>query len=172
MAHRDAPGLAPRDWDRGFLLTLRRGVLQLLLLPGECRRDRALPFAAEIFGVLLVDVLLLFRRRIRPRDVEMPVLHEVEIAVAAAHLAPRRKFHAAFGELRGFGFPARGLVGSLGTLLIIGGRPRAPPLGMRARRRQHDAADDGGIQQRGFTWTDHGRPFQGRAPANYRLWAA
>ena len=50
-------------------------------------------------GILLVDLLLLFRRRVRTGDIEAPVLHEIEIAVAAAGLAPSGEFRVAFGEL-------------------------------------------------------------------------
>src|ERR1700721_3297358 len=64
-----------------FRLALEGGLLQLLclLFCRERRRDIALPLAIEELGILFVDVLLLFRGRIRAGDIEGPVLHEGEI---------------------------------------------------------------------------------------------
>src|SRR4051794_26605001 len=69
--------------------------LHLLLLGRERRRDGAAPLIVEVGSILLVDMLLLFRCRVRTRDIEMPVLHEIEIAVAAAGLAPSGEFRMA-----------------------------------------------------------------------------
>jgi hypothetical protein len=51
--------------------------------------------AAEIFAV---DRLAFVRGRIGTRDVELLVLHEIVIAVAAVRLAPSRKPRAAAGD--------------------------------------------------------------------------
>src|SRR5882724_11126100 len=48
----------------------------LLLLCRERRRDEASPLLVEKGGVLFVDVLLFFFRRIGTRDIEAAVLHE------------------------------------------------------------------------------------------------
>src|SRR4030081_2144405 len=69
----------------------KRGLLQLLLLYRERRRDAASPFAVEEGGILFVDMLLFFRGRVRSRDIETAVLHEIEIGVATAWLAGGRK---------------------------------------------------------------------------------
>ena len=53
----------------------------------------------QIGDIFLVDLLLLFRRRVRSRDIEMPVLHEIEIGVAAARLAPAGEFRVAFAKV-------------------------------------------------------------------------
>ena len=124
--------------------------LKLRLLPGQRRRDRASPLAVEIGGILLVDVLLFLRRRIRAHDIETSVLHEIEIGVAAAWLAPSGKFRVAFEQRRSPRFLARGLLRAIGAFLEIGGCAR-PPLGVRVRRRQRGAAGDHGNQQGGLT---------------------
>src|SRR5712672_1917853 len=86
---------------QGNLFISQGGLLQQLLLHRDRRRDGALPLPVEKRGILFVDVLLFFWRRIRTRDIEAPVLHEIEIAIAAAYLAPSGKFRVAFGEFRG-----------------------------------------------------------------------
>jgi hypothetical protein len=70
-------------------------------------------------------------------------LHEVEIGIAAAHLAAAGELGIALGELRGLLFLARCLLGGISAFLEIG-RRAAPPLRMRARRRQHKQAPDHG----------------------------
>jgi hypothetical protein len=81
--------------------------------------------------ILLVDLFLFLRRRIRTCDIEASVLHEIEIGVAAARLAPSGKFRVAFGKRRGFRFLARRLLCDVGACLEIGG-PARPPLRIRA----------------------------------------
>src|SRR5579863_10203645 len=83
---------------------LESGLLHLLLFRDQRRHDAAPPLIVEIDGVLLVDQLLLFRCRIWPGDVEIPVLHEIEISVASAGLAPSGEFRVALRERRGLGF--------------------------------------------------------------------
>ena len=95
--------------------------LKLRLLPGQRRRDRASPLAVEIGGILLVDVLLFLRRRIRAHDIETSVLHEIKIGVAAARLAPSGKFRVAFEQRRSPRFLARRPLRAIGAFLEIGG---------------------------------------------------
>ena len=64
------------------------GLLDLLLLPEERRRDDAAPLILQKNSILLVDASLLFLRRVRPRNVEVAVLHEVVISITSAGLAP------------------------------------------------------------------------------------
>ena len=116
-----------------------------MLLRRERGRDGRAPLPVEIDDVLFVDVLLFFRRRVRAGDIEVPVLHEIEIGVAAAWLAAAGEFGMAFGKLRG-SLVLRRLLGALGAILEIS-RLAAPPLRLRARRRrQHDACGDRGDQ--------------------------
>ena len=115
-------------------------LLWLLLLGRERCGDGVAPLAFEIGGILLVDLLLLFRRRVGARDIEGPVLHEVVIGVAAAGLAAAGEFCVAFGERRGLVFLGLRLLGRVRAGFEIGRRD-APPLRMRAHRRQHDATD-------------------------------
>src|ERR1700694_3881521 len=87
-------------WRQRYLLILQGGLLQLLLLLlfyRECRRDAASPLAVEKSGILFVDVLLFFRCRIRTRDIEVPVLHEIEIGIAAAGVAAGGGVWGGFG---------------------------------------------------------------------------
>src|SRR6185437_8532663 len=70
---------------------VQRGLPQLLPLGGKGRRDAAAPLIFEVVGVLLVDPLLLLRRGVGARDVEVAVLHEIEIGVAAAGFAAAGK---------------------------------------------------------------------------------
>src|SRR5882724_13517047 len=91
----------PRHEWCSFTFSLQRGPQQLLLLRRERRRDVASSLIVEIGGVLLVDMLLLFRRRIGAGDIELPVLHEIEIAIAAAQLAPSSEFRVALRQRRG-----------------------------------------------------------------------
>jgi len=132
-------------------LAVEGGLLQLLrlLFCRERRRDIALPLAIEELGILFVDLLLLFRCRIRTGDIEGPVLHEVEIRVAAAGLAPSGKFCVAFDQRRRLGFPGRRLFRGVGAFLIIDGRTRAPPPRLGTRRRQRHAGGDRSHQQDG-----------------------
>src|ERR1700693_165253 len=107
-------GWLVRRWHwHGYLLRLapEGGPLQLLLLlfSRERRRDAALPLAVEELGILFVDPLLLFRCRIRTGDIEGPVLHEIEISVAAAGLAPPGEFCVAFDQRCRLRFPGRRL---------------------------------------------------------------
>src|SRR5712692_3884085 len=127
--------ILPRQ-GRLFSLGSEGGLLQLLLLLfcRELRRSGAAPLTIEMGYILLVDVLLLLRRRVRARDIETSVLHEIEIGVAAAWLAASGKFRVAFGERRGSRFLARRLLRSVGAFLEIGG-PARPPLRLRAQRR-------------------------------------
>ncbi len=123
----------------GFLPRQRRllslgsegGLLQLLLFCRELRRGGAAPLTVEMDYILLVDLLLFLRRRIRTRNIETSVLHEIEIGVAATWLAPSGKFRVAFGKRRGFRFLARRLFRNVGACLEIGG-PARPPLRIRA----------------------------------------
>ena len=81
------------------LSPVQRGLLlQLLLFRGKRRRDASTPLIFEIDGILLVDLLLLFRRRIGAGDIEASVLHEIEIGIAAARLAAAGEFRIAFGK--------------------------------------------------------------------------
>src|SRR3984957_10146971 len=144
-----------RRWRRqGYFLRLtpEGGPLHLLLLLlcRERRRDIALPLAIEELGILFVDPLLLFRRRIRTRDMEGPGLHEIEISVAAARLAPSGKLCVAFDQRRRLRFPGRRLFGGIGAFLKIDRRARAPPPRIGARRCQHEARGDRGHQQCGY----------------------
>src|SRR6266581_6441256 len=124
-----------RQW-RLFGLGSGGGLLQLLLLLfcRELRRSGAAPLTIEMGYILLVDLLLFLRRRVRTRDIEASVLHEIEIGIAATWLAASGKFRVAFGKLRRPFFLARRLLGFIGAFLEIGGRAR-PPLRMRAQRR-------------------------------------
>jgi len=149
--HRGLFGLFISSLERGLLHLL----LLLLLLRRERGRDRASPLVVQIGGILLVDSLLFFSRRVRPGDIEAAVLHEIEIDIAAARLAPSGEFRVASGELRGLGFLGGRLLRGVGAFLEIGRRAR-PPLRMRARRRQHEAAGDRGHQKGGCAWCDHG----------------
>ena len=128
-------GILPRQ-RRLFSLGSEGGLLQLLLLLfcRELRQSGAAPLTIEMDYILLVDLLLFLRRRVRTRDIEAPVLHEIEIGVAATWLAASGKFRVAFGERRGSRFPGRRLLGLVGAFLEIGGPPR-PPLRVHAQRR-------------------------------------
>jgi len=140
------PG-APRRHRRLFDFALQRGLLQLLLLRRERGCDAAPTLIVEIGGVLFVDSLLLLRRRIGTCDIESPVLHEIEIGVAAAGLAPPGEFRVAFRQRRGSGLPGRRLLGDVGAFLEVGRSARTPPLRLRAPRLQHGAARHRGHQQ-------------------------
>src|SRR5258705_911044 len=102
------------------------GLLQLLLLLfcRELRRRGAAPLTIEVGDILLVDLLLLLRRRVRTRDIEASVLHEIEIGIAATRLAASGKLRVAFGKRRGFRFLARRLFRDVGAGLEIGGSAR------------------------------------------------
>src|SRR6478735_8021929 len=80
--HRYLLGLGPQ---RDLLHALLQFLL-LMTLGGERSRNAVAALVLEIDGVLLVDMFLLFRRRVRARDIEGAVLHEVVIGVAAAYL--------------------------------------------------------------------------------------
>jgi hypothetical protein len=54
-------------------------------------RDTFSPLGIEESHILAVDLLALLCCRIRARDVEIPVLHEVVICIAAARFSPARK---------------------------------------------------------------------------------
>src|SRR5437879_4088912 len=144
---------------RLFSLGSEGGLLQLflLLLCRELRRSGAAPLTVEMGYILLVDLLLFLRRRVRTRGIEASVLHEIEIGIAATRLAASGKLRVAFGERRGFRFLARRLLRDVGAFLEIGGRAR-PPLRIRAQRRQRGAAGDRGNQQDGFARHDHDFP--------------
>src|SRR6266480_7094498 len=137
---------------RLFSLGSEGSLLQLFLLlfRRELRRSGAAPLTVEMSDILLVDLLLLLRRRVRTRDIEASVLHEIEIGIAATRLAASGKLRVAFGERRGFRFLARRLLRDVGAFLEIGGRAR-PPLRIRAQRRQRGTAGDRGKQQGGLT---------------------
>src|SRR5207247_11138061 len=109
---------------RLFSLGSEGGLLQLLLLLfcRELRRGGAAPLTIEMGDILLVDLLLFLRRRVRTRDIEASVLHEIEIGIAAAWLAASGKFRVAFGKRRGSRFLARRLLGFIRAFLEIGGR--------------------------------------------------
>src|SRR5258708_33006474 len=105
------PQIVRRSRWLGFLPRQRRllglgsegGLLQLLLLfCRELRRGGAAPLAVEMDYILLVDLLLFLRRRIRTRNIENSVLHEIEIGVAATRLAPSAHVPVAFGKRRRF----------------------------------------------------------------------
>ena len=74
-------------------------------LAAKAAAMRAAPLALQIDGILLVDTLLLFRRRVRTRDVEAAILHEVVIGVAAARLAAAGELGVAFGKRRCLALP-------------------------------------------------------------------
>ena len=109
------PGLAELGGGSGCCLAISAAAMVL-------RRSRL-----EIGGILLVDFLLLFRRRVRARDVEGPVLHEIVIGVAAAGLAAAGEFRVAFGERCRLLFLRLRLLGHVGACLEIG-RRATPPL--------------------------------------------
>src|SRR5437868_10681181 len=141
----------------------RLQLLHLLLFCGKGRRDAVAPLFLEIDRVLLVDVLLLFRRRIRARDVEGPVLHEIVIGVAAARLAAAGEFRVAFGERRGPLFLGSQLLRDVGTCFEIDGAA-GPPLGVRVRRLQHHEGARRSNEQRGYARSNHLR----LSPARFR----
>src|ERR1700722_221576 len=111
-----APGIACRHGRlgdaaghgrRALVLARQRGLLlQLLLFRGKGRRDVSTPLIFEIDRILLVDLLLLFRRRIGASDIEASILHEIEIGIAAAWLAAAGEFGVAFGKRGFFCLPA------------------------------------------------------------------
>src|SRR5258708_25271170 len=86
------PQIVRRSRWLGFLPRQRRllglgsesGLLQLLLLLfcRELRHSVAAPQTIEMDYILLVDLLLFLRRRIRTCDIETSVLHEIEIGIA------------------------------------------------------------------------------------------
>src|SRR5258707_10707090 len=131
------PQIVRRSRWLGFLPRQRRllgvgsesGLLQLLLLLfcRELRHSVAAPQTIEMDYILLVDLLLFLRRRIRTCDIETSVLHEIEIGIAATGLAAAGKFRVAFGKRRGFRFLARRLLRDVGACLEIRGAP-PPPL--------------------------------------------
>src|SRR5207247_2566907 len=86
---------------RLFSLGSEGGLLQLFLLLfcRELRRGAA-PLTVEMDYILLVDLLLLLRRRVRTRDIEASVLHEIEIGITATRLAASGKLRVAFGKQR------------------------------------------------------------------------
>src|SRR5258707_1126503 len=153
----DARGLLDRACDRHrylFGLAAQRRLLHallhlllLLLLGRERRGDGAAALVLQIGGVLFVDFLLLFRRRIGTGDIEGAVLHEIVIGVTAAGLAAAGEFRVAFGERRRLVFLGRGFLGLVGAFLEIN-RRAAPPLRLRAQRRQHDASGERGNNKR------------------------
>ena len=109
------PRLPGAQRDLLHVLGLRSRWRLRLLLGHQRRGDAVAPFALEIGGILLVDFLLLFRRRVRACDVEGPVLHEIVIGVTAAGLAAAGEFRIAFGErCRLFFFRLR-LLGHVGA---------------------------------------------------------
>src|SRR6202012_2604637 len=91
----------------------------LVLLGGERRRNRLAPLRLEVADIFAVDRLPFVRRRIGTRDVELLVLHEIVIAVAAVRLAPSRKPRAAAGDQIA-GFISRPALGPPppGTILL------------------------------------------------------
>jgi len=136
-----------------YLFGLQGGGLQQLLLgPGPelgLSHDTVLTFLVEEAGILLVDFLLLFRRRVRARDVEAAALHEIEIGVPAAGLAPAGEFRVALDQLRRLFFPGRCLFGLVGAFLEIG-RCARPPLRLGAQGHQPRASRERRNQQGGF----------------------
>ena len=137
---------------RLFSLGSEGGLLQLFLLLfcRELRRSGAAPLTVEMDYILLVDLLLFLRRRVRTRDIEAPVLHKIEIAVAAARLAPSGEFRVAFGKLRRLFFLGLRPFGHIGAGFEID-RRAAPPLRVAAHGGQHDEAPDGGNSKRRCT---------------------
>src|SRR6185312_3341020 len=136
-------------------LRFQRSLFQLqLLLLGEGGRDVAAPLLLQINGVLLVDMLLLVRRRVRTRDVKAAVLHEVVIGVAAARLAASGELRTALGQRRRLLFGGGRLVGGLGAFLEIGGRT-VPPLRGSTRQLQHHYTCEAGHKKRGDTRKSH-----------------
>src|SRR5256886_6006329 len=135
---------------RLFSLGSEGGLLQvfLVLFCRELRRSGAAPLTVEMDYILLVDLLLFLRRRVRTRDIEASILHEIEIGIAATRLAASGKLRVAFGERRGFRFLARRLLGDVGAFLEIGGRARPPPR-LPTQQRQRGAARGRGKQQSG-----------------------
>ena len=124
-------------------------MLLLLLFPllgGERGGGGVAALALQIGDVFLVDLLLLFRRRIGTRNVEIAVLHEVEIGVAAARLAAAGELGVAVGKLRRRLFLGRRLRRKRRAILEIG-RGAAPPLRMCGRWRQHQQAPDRGNEK-------------------------
>lgn len=112
-----------------FVASQGRGISLLGLLPllEKRRRDDAAPLILEKSSILLIDVPLLFRRRVRPRNIEMPVLHEVVISVASAGLPPAGESGLACREpsalLLGRG---RILFGACRAILEVNRRARPP----------------------------------------------
>src|SRR3981189_3730105 len=105
---------------QGNLFISQGGLLQQLLLHRDRRRDGALPLPVEKRGILFVDVLLFIRRLDRTLDIDAAALHEIEIAIAAAYLAPSGKFRVASGEWRPTRCLSRALPRALGAFLEIG----------------------------------------------------
>src|SRR6478735_1450310 len=104
---------------RGFrarpqIVRRRPGLVGIL-----ARQGRLFSLGSE--GGLL---LLLLRRRVRTRDIEASILHEVKISIAATRLAASGKFRVAFAERRGSRLLARRLFGDIGTFLEIRGPAR------------------------------------------------
>src|SRR5205814_674037 len=145
------------------LLRRRRRRLQLLLLlRRQSGGDVVAPLVLEINGILLVDIFLLFGRRIGTGDVEGAVLHEVVIGITAAGLAPAREFGVALGESGGLLILGGRPLGRVSACLEIG-RAAAPPLRRRTNGLQHHQANGPGDEKRGGTHCDHRR----YSPANY-----
>src|SRR5664280_1132877 len=77
----------PDRWTRAFQIRLELFVLSFC----QFSRDSFSPLGIEESHILVIDPLALLCRRIRARSVEIPILHEVVICVAAARFSPARK---------------------------------------------------------------------------------
>ena len=62
---------------------------------GQLSRDRLAPLGIEESHIRVVDLLALFCGRIGADNVEIPILHEVEIGIAAAGFSSTCKPHVA-----------------------------------------------------------------------------
>ena len=142
-----AASAAAEAWDEGLMKAIvwLLALLLLLAFRGE-RGGGTAALALEVGDVFLVDLLLLFRRRIGARNVEIAVLHEVVIGVAAARFAAARELGVALGELLGLLLLGRRLLGGRGAILEVDRRAK-PPLRVRALRRQHQQAPDRGYRK-------------------------
>ena len=76
------------------------GLLQLLLLLfcRELRHSVAAPQTIEMDYILLVDLLLFLRRRIRTRDIEATVLQEIVVGISTTRPAPADELLVALGN--------------------------------------------------------------------------
>ena len=68
-----------------------------LFVPSCCQfsRNSFSPLGIQVTHILAINPFAFICRRIRARNIEIPVLHEVVVGVAAVRPSPRRKAHVA-----------------------------------------------------------------------------